>query len=1039
MVNAAGTTAYITSASGVAVLNTTTNAITTTITTARPGAGAAALSSDGKTLYVAGTDRSLTLVDTATNNIISTAQTGTDATALAVSPDGTHVYLTDPVTNSLRTVTLTAPVDTPPAIGSTQEATSNTATGAVTGQINATDADGDTLTYSVGSGPAQGSVTLDPTTGAFTYTPTTAARLSAAVNALTLYYGFYSAVTDSFTVNVSDGQTTTAGVVTVPIESAVLTPTSPVAVGSSPSGVSTSNGLTYVTNSGSNTVSVINSATNTVVSTITVGKTPDAVAISPNGTTAYVANSGANTVSVINAATDTVTATLKTGTTPDALVVSPDGTRLYVINAGGTVTKINTSTNTVTSAIKTGANPQAAIVSADGKTVYVVNTGADTLTAITTATNGTKTITGIGADPTGITLAPNGTTAYITTPTGITVLDTATNTVTGTVADTAGSSDAAIAVSPDGTVLAITHTDGSVDLVNTATLTSITTASTGTGSGPTHLTFSTDGTTLYGTNPATNAVTVLTLAEGPDIPTAPVLASDSVTTDGVVTGTLTATDPGGQALSYELYQNPSWGSLTFNADGTFTYTPTSDAQGLASLGWLSRDFFYVLASNGTYTSDYGAVYVPITPTPDTVGTPGSVGQTTGAHGVVTGQLVATEPVDVQLTYTVTGSPADGALTIDSWGDYTYTPTTLARVQAGAGTGPTTDSFTVTATNGTYTSDAGTITVPIAAIASDTPTTPASGAQRTSSSGVVTGQLSATDPAGLPLTYTATTDPANGTVTVTSTGAYTYTPTTTAEDQSGVGGPTSDAFTVTASNGTYTSAAGRITVPITAIPDTPTPPTPSNQSTTTSGVVSGQLTATDPVGLPLTYTATTNPANGTVTVTPSGAYTYTPTTAAQVRAGDGGPTTDSFTVTTSNGYYTSSATTVTVPITAIASDTPTTPSGPSHTTSSSGVVTGQLSATDPAGLPLTYTATTNPANGTVTVTSTGAYTYTPTTLAQEQASVGGATAFACLWPAPPTNNGGSAFRRPRARPSNAMSKPATPHRISLRAISVRRSR
>jgi YVTN family beta-propeller protein len=44
----------------------------------------------------------------------------------------------------------------------------------------------------------------------------------------------------------------------------------------------------YVTNAGSNTVSVIDPATNTVVATVPVGSGPAGVAVTPNGTFAYV-------------------------------------------------------------------------------------------------------------------------------------------------------------------------------------------------------------------------------------------------------------------------------------------------------------------------------------------------------------------------------------------------------------------------------------------------------------------------------------------------------------------------------------------------------------------------------------------------------------------------------------------------------------------------------------------------------------------------------------------------------------------------------
>jgi YVTN family beta-propeller protein len=53
----------------------------------------------------------------------------------------------------------------------------------------------------------------------------------------------------------------------------------------------------YVTNTFANTVSVIGTASNTVVATIAVGGGPFGVAITPDGTRAYVANLFDNTVS----------------------------------------------------------------------------------------------------------------------------------------------------------------------------------------------------------------------------------------------------------------------------------------------------------------------------------------------------------------------------------------------------------------------------------------------------------------------------------------------------------------------------------------------------------------------------------------------------------------------------------------------------------------------------------------------------------------------------------------------------------------------
>ncbi len=72
----------------------------------------------------------------------------------------------------------------------------------------------------------------------------------------------------------------------------------------------------YITNQRSNTVSVIDTATNMVSATILVGITPFGVAVSPDGSKVYVTNAFSNTVSVIDTATNTVIATIPVGITP---------------------------------------------------------------------------------------------------------------------------------------------------------------------------------------------------------------------------------------------------------------------------------------------------------------------------------------------------------------------------------------------------------------------------------------------------------------------------------------------------------------------------------------------------------------------------------------------------------------------------------------------------------------------------------------------------------------------------------------------------
>src|SRR5712671_688732 len=72
----------------------------------------------------------------------------------------------------------------------------------------------------------------------------------------------------------------------------------------------------YITNQSSSTVSVIDTATDTVIATIPVDLTPFGVAVSPDGSKVYVTNISSNTVSVIDTATNTVSATIPVGLPP---------------------------------------------------------------------------------------------------------------------------------------------------------------------------------------------------------------------------------------------------------------------------------------------------------------------------------------------------------------------------------------------------------------------------------------------------------------------------------------------------------------------------------------------------------------------------------------------------------------------------------------------------------------------------------------------------------------------------------------------------
>jgi YVTN family beta-propeller protein len=161
----------------------------------------------------------------------------------------------------------------------------------------------------------------------------------------------------------------------------------------------------YITNLGSFTVSVIDTATDMVTATIPGGLVPFGVAVSPDGSKVYVTNSVSptGTVSVIDTATNTVSATIPVGVFPEGVAVSPDGSKVYVANHGsinpGPVSVIDTATNTVSAAVPVGFGSVGVAVKPDGSKVYVANQLAGTVSVIDTATNTVSATIPIGGQP----------------------------------------------------------------------------------------------------------------------------------------------------------------------------------------------------------------------------------------------------------------------------------------------------------------------------------------------------------------------------------------------------------------------------------------------------------------------------------------------------------------------------------------------------------------------------------------------------------------------------------------------------------------
>ncbi len=112
----------------------------------------------------------------------------------------------------------------------------------------------------------------------------------------------------------------------------------------------------YVTNQGSNTVSVFDTSDHSTVASIPVGNTPIDIAITSDGLYAYVCNHDSNNVSIIEISSNTVVATPSVGTSPTSIAVSQN--YAYTANSGSSnISLIDLSNQTFTQNIAVPNGP----------------------------------------------------------------------------------------------------------------------------------------------------------------------------------------------------------------------------------------------------------------------------------------------------------------------------------------------------------------------------------------------------------------------------------------------------------------------------------------------------------------------------------------------------------------------------------------------------------------------------------------------------------------------------------------------------------
>ncbi|MCZ6691968.1 MAG: IPT/TIG domain-containing protein [Planctomycetota bacterium] len=179
----------------------------------------------------------------------------------------------------------------------------------------------------------------------------------------------------------------------------------------------------YVSQPDTNEILVVNLGTRMAEYTIPVGLLPTDVAITPDESEVYVTNMSSGTVSVIETATNTVVATIIVGGGPAGIDFTPvTGAEAYVANSTtSNVSVIDVATRAVVDTIPVTADPgEIEFRRPQGDEVWVLTSGAgdsnlDPIQVIDPVSRMVvSTISDVGINPVGITFDQTGSTAYVT-------------------------------------------------------------------------------------------------------------------------------------------------------------------------------------------------------------------------------------------------------------------------------------------------------------------------------------------------------------------------------------------------------------------------------------------------------------------------------------------------------------------------------------------------------------------------------------------------------------------------------------------------
>lgn len=253
----------------------------------------------------------------------------------------------------------------------------------------------------------------------------------------------------------------------------------------------------YVVNQFENTVSVVDVATNAIVTSIPVGTFPTSIALNSSGTRAYVTNNG-GTVSVVDTTNNSVITTIKVGSSPMNVKINPSGTRIYISNSNDdTVSVVDTSNNTTVATVAVGNKPFGVTVNPLNSFVYVTNSTSNSVSVIDTRTNSVVHTISVGKTPYNVASNQSGTRIYVANfdDNTVSVIDTSSNSIVNTIK--VGNNPLDLVVNSLGTlVYVINWAEHTVSVIDANSYNILNTIPVGAGN-PRNITINSSGTRVY--------------------------------------------------------------------------------------------------------------------------------------------------------------------------------------------------------------------------------------------------------------------------------------------------------------------------------------------------------------------------------------------------------------------------------------------------------------------------------------------------------------------------------------------------------------